>query len=118
MSRSLVAAWAQRHRVGRGGLALVLLALGFDGVAVDPEYLRAIQRDAQPSGSTRPAVPGDAREISESRAQFEQRLKEAYPGSFSLYKRLPGDRQDVVYREYEAAGNLDQVRARVVELSR
>ena len=63
-------------------------------------------------GRATTAVPEDPR------AQFDSDLRDRMPGTFVLYRRLPGDKKDLVFEEYQMSGDYLRVRRKIIELRR
>ncbi len=119
---------AARH-VAAGLCGLVLLAGTSPAGAVNDEYVQQIegelkdlgllpggQRIANPGGM--PASVQAAPETAASARDFEQRLRESYPGSYFLYKKLSERKRSEVYAEFKRTGSLDKVRTKLFALAK
>ena len=58
------------------------------------------------------SVPENARD------QFESDLQDRMPGTFVLYKRLPTEKRDKVFDEYQVSGDYLRVRRKIIEIRR
>lgn len=128
-------------------LLLSLNAVTANIAAEQDDYLKAIQQEVQgldqsdasspaptstsapvnsplPATASVPYVPYKSVRSSatkggvESPSQFEQTLRSAYPGSYFLMRKLPGEERKAVYQEFLDSGDLARVRQMIVELAR
>jgi len=65
------------------------------------------------------STPGGGKLVPEdARSQFDADLQDRMPGSFVLYKRLPDNKRNQVFNEYQMSGDYLRVRRKIIELRR
>jgi hypothetical protein len=71
-----------------------------------------------PVRASEPAPPPGAEPADASQAAFEADLRQAFPGSYILYRKLSDQNKAQVLDGYRETGNLATVRERILELLR
>ena len=105
----------------RGFLVLFTILLSLSGnlcASEEDELLQALDAEAGKIGSTgqqeAPTGVASAAEDPESRAQFEELLRERYHGSYVFYQKLPSRMQQEIYDDYASGEDFAQLRKKII----
>ena len=100
-------------------LVVLFLVVGNLHAADDDEFLRALEAEVDKIEPTQqqevaPNNAGSATNNSESRAQFEELLRERYHGSYVFYQKLPNRMQQEIYDDYANGESFAQLRKTII----